>query len=139
MAQRRKGPQAQQAPESPPGALCTSLLDGLVPWRSRRCYVGVRCRQRRLHIWPTVGDVFLPPGVFPQAISLTHDYAPCARTPCEGGKTFVDQAPRPFLGRGVCRIACVWRRAPAGTGDMLVYIRSTHPGNTQYHANARDD
>ena len=114
VAQRRKGPQAQQAPERPPGPLYTPLLGGLVPWRSRRCCVGVRCRQRRLHIWPTVGDFFLAPGVFPQAISLTHDHAPCALTPWEGGKTFVDQAPRPFLGCGVCRIACVWRLCPRG-------------------------
>src|SRR5215813_13491282 len=76
-----------------------------------------------------MSDFFRASGAFPQAISLTHDHAPCALIPWEGGKTFVDQASRPFLGRGVCRIACVWR-LPAGTGDLLVYIRSTPWENT---------
>ena len=68
-------------------------------------------------------DVFLAPPVLPQAIALTHDHTPCACTPWEGGKTFVDEAPRPVLGRGVYRIGCVSVSLPKA-GNMLVYIRS---------------
>ena len=42
VAQCCKGPQAQQAPERPPGLPCTPRLGGLRLWRSRRCGVGVR-------------------------------------------------------------------------------------------------
>ena len=135
VTQRCKGPQVEQAPERSPGPWAPLCWVASCPGPPGG-YVGMQCTPRRLHIWPTVGNVFLAPGVFPQAISLTHDHAPCARTPCEGGKTFVDQAPRPFLGRGVCRIACLWRPAPAGVGDGLIYIRSTRRGNTQAHAKA---
>src|SRR5262245_37684618 len=114
MAQGRKGPLAQPAAERPPWPPRPLRLSRLAPWRSERCRVGVRCRSRQLYTGQTRYDCFLAPNVFPQAVSLTHNHPLYARTPCEGGKTFVEQAPRPFRSRGVCRNACVWHLAPAG-------------------------
>ena len=61
---------------------------------------------------PTGYDSFLVPTILPLAVSLTHSHSLRARTPCVDSKTFVAQAPRPVRGRGVGRIACVWRLAP---------------------------
>ena len=96
VAQCRKGPQLQHAPERPPGPPRPPLPGGLGLRRSGRCGVGVWHTPRRLRTEPTGCDGFLAPRVFPQVVSLTHDHPPYTRTPCEGGQTFVDQAPRPF-------------------------------------------